>query len=132
VAPVVCRSLRELADTRQRIVRSIEREQVPAGQGGIFLSYRRQDAAPYARLLKSELSERIPGARVFMDLDSIEPDLDFAEVIREAPAPVAVASAAGTEFRAEPRKKSRSSGRTVMARAPGPALCPRRAGVSPS
>jgi len=51
---------------------------------GIFLSYRREDAAPYARLLQFQLRERIPDARVFMDLDSIEPGLDFAEVIREA------------------------------------------------
>jgi cold shock CspA family protein len=51
---------------------------------GIFLSYRREDAAPYARLLQVELRERIPDAPVFMDLDSIEPGVDFAEVIREA------------------------------------------------
>ena len=51
---------------------------------GIFLSYRREDATPYARLLQYLLSERIPDARVFMDLDSIEAGLDFAEVIREA------------------------------------------------
>ena len=51
---------------------------------GIFLSYRREDAAPYARLLQSQLSERIPDARVFMDVDSIEPGRDFAEVTREA------------------------------------------------
>ena len=47
---------------------------------GIFLSYRRQDAAPYARLLKFQLRERFPDARVFMDLDSIEAGQDFAEV----------------------------------------------------
>ncbi len=51
---------------------------------GIFLSYRREDAAPYARLLQFQLRERIPDARVFLDMDSIEPGLDFAEVIREA------------------------------------------------
>ncbi len=51
---------------------------------GIFLSYRRDDAGPYARLLKSELSVRFPDAPVFMDLDSIEPGLDFAAVIAEA------------------------------------------------
>ena len=49
---------------------------------GIFLSYRREDTAPYARLLQVELSERIPDAHIFMDLDSIEAGLDFAEVIR--------------------------------------------------
>ena len=48
---------------------------------GIFLSYRREDVAPYACLLQFQLRERIPNARVFMDLDSIEPGLDFAEVI---------------------------------------------------
>jgi TIR domain len=52
--------------------------------GGIFLSYRREDAAPYARLLQQKLRERLPSARVFMDLDSIEPGMDFAEVIEEA------------------------------------------------
>jgi hypothetical protein len=51
---------------------------------GIFLSYRREDAGPYARLLKFQLSERFPDAQVFMDLDSIEAGLDFAEVIAEA------------------------------------------------
>src|SRR5215472_6360123 len=51
---------------------------------GIFLSYRREDAAPYARLLKFQLSERFPDARVFMDMDSIDPGLDFAEVIEDA------------------------------------------------
>lgn len=51
---------------------------------GIFLSYRREDAAPYALLLQSQLRERFPDTRVFMDLDSIEPGLDFVEVIREA------------------------------------------------
>jgi hypothetical protein len=51
---------------------------------GIFLSYRRQEAAPYARLLQFQLRERFPKAQVFMDLDSIEAGLDFAEVIREA------------------------------------------------
>jgi hypothetical protein len=51
---------------------------------GVFLSYRRQDAAPYARLLQLQLRERFPDVRVFMDMDSIEAGLDFAEVIREA------------------------------------------------
>ena len=51
---------------------------------GIFLSYRREDAAPYARLLQFQLRERLPNVPVFMDLDSIEPGLDFAQVIRQA------------------------------------------------
>jgi len=51
---------------------------------GIFLSYRRGDAAPYARLLQRQLRERFPQARVFMDLDSIERGPDFHGDIREA------------------------------------------------
>ena len=51
---------------------------------GVFLSYRREDAGPYARMLQFQLSERVPDARVFVDLDSIEAGLDFAEVIRQA------------------------------------------------
>jgi hypothetical protein len=49
----------------------------------IFLSYRREDTAPYARLLQVELKGRIPDAEVFADLDSVEPGPDFAEIIRE-------------------------------------------------
>lgn len=51
---------------------------------GVFLSYRREDAGPYARSLQLQLSQRIPEAHIFMDLDSIEPGLDFAEVIEDA------------------------------------------------
>jgi hypothetical protein len=55
-----------------------------ASSQGIFLSYRRADAAPYARLLQSLFTEQFPDVRVFMDLDSIEPGVDFAEAIGEA------------------------------------------------
>ena len=51
---------------------------------GIFLSYRREDAAPYARLLQRDMRERFPDARVFLDLDSIEAGVPFARVIQEA------------------------------------------------
>jgi transcriptional regulator with XRE-family HTH domain len=51
---------------------------------GVFISYRRSDAGPYAHLLKENLGKRFPGTPVLMDLDSIEPGLDFAEVIRDA------------------------------------------------
>jgi chaperonin GroEL len=57
---------------------------MPGVSRGIFLSYRREDAAPYARLLQFQLRERFPDAQVFMDLDSIEAGLPFARVIREA------------------------------------------------
>jgi TIR domain len=47
----------------------------------IFISYRRDDAGSYARLLQVYLRERFPHAPVFMDLDSIEAGADFAEAI---------------------------------------------------
>jgi hypothetical protein len=50
---------------------------------GVFLSYRRKNH-DFAQLLHAELTRRFPNARVFRDVDSIEPGLDFAEVITEA------------------------------------------------
>lgn len=50
----------------------------------MFISYRREDAGPYARLLKEHLSDRFPATPVFMDLDSIEAGVDFAEAIESA------------------------------------------------
>ena len=49
----------------------------------IFISYRREDSAAYARLLSSSLKAHF-GARhqVFMDLDSIEPGEDFVDAIK--------------------------------------------------
>jgi TIR domain len=51
---------------------------------GVFISYRREDTGPYARLLKEHVCSRFPDVPVFMDLDSIEAGLDFAEVIESA------------------------------------------------
>ena len=48
---------------------------------GIFISYRRSDAGPYARLLQVQLRLHLADAPVFMDLDSIEAGTDFAEAI---------------------------------------------------
>ncbi len=53
-------------------------------RGGVFISYRREDTAAHARLLKVELSRYLPDAQIFMDLDSVEPGLDFTEVIAAA------------------------------------------------
>jgi tetratricopeptide (TPR) repeat protein len=52
--------------------------------GGVFISYRRQETAPYARLLREELSKRLGSQWVFMDIDSIDVGVDFAEAIDRA------------------------------------------------
>jgi hypothetical protein len=59
----------------------------PGAASGIFISYRHNDAGPYARLLQVYLLERFPYAPVFMDLDSIEAGADFAEAIEAGALP---------------------------------------------
>ena len=49
--------------------------------GRVFISYRRQETAPYAGRLYDRLADRLGEERVFIDVASIEPGLDFAEVI---------------------------------------------------
>lgn len=45
---------------------------------GIFISYRREDSAPYAGRLYDRLSNRFGAEQVFMDVDDIPPGADFA------------------------------------------------------
>ena len=51
---------------------------------GVFISYRRDDAPHLAGRLSDRMREQFGPARIFMDVDSIEPGLDFGEVISEA------------------------------------------------
>jgi hypothetical protein len=52
--------------------------------GGIFISYRREDAAGHAGRLFDRLSEHFGRDRVFMDVSDIEPGVDFVEAIETA------------------------------------------------
>jgi hypothetical protein len=54
------------------------------GGGGIFVSYRRQESGPLAGRLKDKLASRFGEHQVFMDVDTIEPGVDFAEEIFRA------------------------------------------------
>lgn len=49
----------------------------------IFVNYRRQDSSGHAGRLLDSLKNHFPG-RVFMDIDTLEPGVDFAEVIESA------------------------------------------------
>jgi predicted ATPase len=49
----------------------------------VFISYRRQDSAPYAGRLYDDLTERFGQGQVFIDLDAIEAGADFEQVIVE-------------------------------------------------
>ncbi len=55
---------------------------MPAPQ--VFISYRRDDAAGYARAIAAALAQRFGAERVFMDVDDIAAGQGFAEVIRHA------------------------------------------------
>lgn len=51
---------------------------------GIFISYRRSDCLAQANGLHDGLVNRLPDARIFMDVDSIPAGVDFEKHIREA------------------------------------------------
>jgi uncharacterized membrane protein YeaQ/YmgE (transglycosylase-associated protein family) len=51
---------------------------------GIFISYRRDESAGYAGRIADRFSEYFGEERVFRDIDSIEPGIDFAEAIESA------------------------------------------------
>lgn len=51
---------------------------------GLFISYRRQDAAGYAARLRDELAARYGGDEVFLDLADIAPGVDFGEQLHRA------------------------------------------------
>jgi Tfp pilus assembly protein PilF len=55
----------------------------PERSANIFINYRREDSAGHTGRLFDRLSTRLPG-RVFMDIDNLEPGVDFAEVIEKA------------------------------------------------
>jgi hypothetical protein len=52
-------------------------------RGGIFVSYRREDAAASAGRLCDHLLRHFPRDHIFFDVDTIEPGLDFVKVLDE-------------------------------------------------
>jgi TIR domain len=52
--------------------------------GGVFISYRRQESSGLAGRLYDRLAARFGDDQVFMDVDTIAPGVDFAEVITQA------------------------------------------------
>jgi TPR repeat protein len=52
--------------------------------GQIFISYRRGDDSAWARLVYDRLHARFPGNKVFIDVDSIDPGIDFAKAIEKS------------------------------------------------
>jgi TIR domain len=52
--------------------------------GRIFISYRRDDASAWARLLYDRLLQHFSQNEIFKDVDTIDPGVDFVEAIKEA------------------------------------------------
>jgi ribose transport system substrate-binding protein len=52
--------------------------------GQIFISYRRDDNPAWARLVHNRLSQHFSQSKIFMDVDTIEPGIDFVEAIEES------------------------------------------------
>jgi TIR domain len=52
--------------------------------GGVFISYRRQEASGLAGRLYDRLAARFGDAQVFMDVDTLRLGVDFAEAITQA------------------------------------------------
>ncbi len=48
---------------------------------GVFLSYRREDSAGFAGRIYDRLAQRLGRQEVFIDVDDIEPGVDFVEVL---------------------------------------------------
>lgn len=57
---------------------------MPGEVGRIFLSYRREDTRHLAGRLADRLADRFGSAQVFMDVDTIEPGVDFASALTQA------------------------------------------------
>lgn len=51
---------------------------------GIFISYRREDASAYARLLSEALAAHFGRAEIFRDVETLSPGADFPQAIAEA------------------------------------------------
>ncbi len=51
--------------------------------GGIFISYRRDDAKHAAGRLVDRLGQTFAKDQLFLDIDNIEPGLDFVKVLSE-------------------------------------------------
>jgi hypothetical protein len=59
-------------------------ESTTPSSGGVFISYRREDASGMAGRLYDRLAARFGEDQVFMDVDRIGLGVDFAEVISQA------------------------------------------------
>jgi hypothetical protein len=51
--------------------------------GGVFICYRREDSAGFARLIYDRLTHKLGHESVFFDVDNIPPGLDFVDILSD-------------------------------------------------
>jgi TPR repeat protein len=51
--------------------------------GGVFICYRREDSAGFARLIYDRLTRKLGHESVFFDVDNIPPGLDFVDILSD-------------------------------------------------
>jgi hypothetical protein len=51
--------------------------------GQIFISYRRDDIAGWSGRLSHRLRSHFPSHQIFMDVDTIDPGVDFVEAVAD-------------------------------------------------
>ncbi|MCZ6887487.1 MAG: toll/interleukin-1 receptor domain-containing protein, partial [Gammaproteobacteria bacterium] len=68
---------------RPELISEMESSQI-AIRSKVFISYRREDSAPYARLIHQSLSDFMDENEIFMDIDAIEDGEDFVQAIETA------------------------------------------------
>jgi TPR repeat protein len=51
--------------------------------GGVFICYRREDSAGFARLIYDRLTHKLGHDSVFFDVDNIAPGLDFVDILSD-------------------------------------------------
>lgn len=51
--------------------------------GGVFICYRREDSAGFARLIYNRLTHKLGDESVFFDVDDIAPGLDFVDILSD-------------------------------------------------
>jgi len=79
-----------ISESRRQVVlaeyegRPLAVERVHRGVGGVFLSYHRSDTASHAARLYDRLARALGQERVWMDVDSVPPGVDFATAVEQA------------------------------------------------
>jgi hypothetical protein len=82
--PVIVKGSAEDNDEGEKAIRpEVEPDKAP-DNSRIFISYRRDDTAGWAGRLYDRLGQHFHKSNIFMDVDTIEPGLEFAEVIQNS------------------------------------------------